>query len=103
MRGGTAQANGDQHQGALRWWHFPPVRTSRKAPTPRIEVPVLGGQDARCSRYTQWIPRWGRRNARMNSRVALLAGIALAVLLTGCGDKKDKPATQTAAMQISIL
>ena len=33
----------------------------------------------------------------MNVRVALLSGIALAVLLTACGDKKDKPATQTAA------
>ena len=34
----------------------------------------------------------------MISRVALLIGIAMAVLLTGCGDKKDKdkPATQTA-------
>ena len=35
----------------------------------------------------------------MISRAALLTGIALAVLLTACGDKKDKdkPATQTAA------
>lgn len=32
----------------------------------------------------------------MNSRVALLTAIALAVLLTACGEKKDKPATQTA-------
>ena len=34
----------------------------------------------------------------MISRVALLIGIAMAVLLTACGDKKDKdkPATQTA-------
>ena len=34
----------------------------------------------------------------MISRVALLTGIAMAVLLTACGDKKDKdkPATQTA-------
>ena len=34
----------------------------------------------------------------MISRAALLTGIALAVALTGCGDKKDKdkPATQTA-------
>ena len=34
----------------------------------------------------------------MNSRVALLTAIALAVSLTACGDKKDKdkPATQTA-------
>lgn len=33
----------------------------------------------------------------MKSRVALLAVIAFAVLLTACGDKKDEPATQTAA------
>ena len=33
----------------------------------------------------------------MNSRVALLTGIALAVFLSGCGDKNEKPATQTAA------
>ena len=32
----------------------------------------------------------------MNSRVALLTAIALTVLLTACGEKKDKPATQTA-------
>ena len=32
----------------------------------------------------------------MNSRVALLTAIAVAVLLTACGEKKDKPATQTA-------
>ena len=32
----------------------------------------------------------------MNSRVALLTAIALAILLTACGEKKDKPATQTA-------
>ena len=33
----------------------------------------------------------------MNSRVALLTGIVLAVVLSGCGDKNEEPATQTAA------
>ena len=33
----------------------------------------------------------------MNPRVALLVCIALTVSLAGCGDKNDKPATQTAA------
>lgn len=33
----------------------------------------------------------------MTIRALLLAAVALTVLLAGCGDKKDKPATQTAA------
>lgn len=33
----------------------------------------------------------------MGSRVVLLVGVALTVLLTSCSDTKDKPATQTAA------
>ncbi len=34
---------------------------------------------------------------RMSSVAWVCAGVAAAVLLAGCGDKKDKPATQTAA------